>query len=108
MMDQRERLRDDVADLLKNAGMNRVASNRTNLTMNTTGTDESHEFEELYRRQDVFGARPNILRNANANTAAKTGAKIKSNKAESVSSMSGVCDKHGAIVVSCIFCQTPY
>ena len=57
---------------------------------------------------DVFGARPNILRNANANTAAKTGAKIKSNKAESVSSMGGVCDKHGAIVVSCIFCQTPY
>jgi hypothetical protein len=46
--------RDDVADLLKNAGMNRVASNRTNLTMNTTGTDESHEFEELYRRQEAM------------------------------------------------------
>jgi hypothetical protein len=43
--------RDNVADPHKKTDTNRVASN---LTMTTTGTDDSHEFEELYRRQEAL------------------------------------------------------
>ena len=36
------------------SNLNRVTSTKTNQTNNTTVTDESHEFEEMYKRQEAM------------------------------------------------------
>ena len=43
-----------VVDLHNKTDVNRVESNQTNLTMNSTYTEDSHEFEELHRRHEAM------------------------------------------------------